>query len=145
LALTAERLLKALLKSSLRLAKDLETLPQDFLFDYVETDIKNVKDAVEKQADPQDFLFDYVEIDAAPFVEDVIKEQLKLTKALAKALEELPPELVSDYTEDNVTLGRFLGASGGVKGLEETLRRVQAVRKGPPELREKIAQKKKEK
>jgi hypothetical protein len=132
------------IKKQLRLAKDLETLPQDFLFDYVETDIKNVKDAVEKQADPQDFLFDYVEIDAAPFVEDVIKEQLKLTKALAKALEELPPELVSDYTEDNVTLGRFLGASGGVKGLEETLRRVQAVRKGPPELREKIAQKKKE-
>jgi hypothetical protein len=109
LALTAERLLKAPLRSSLDLAKDLETLPQDFLFDYVEN-IKNVKDAVEKQADPQDFY--YVEIDAAPFVEDVIKEQLKLTKALAKALEELPPELVSDYTEDNVTLGRFLVAAG---------------------------------
>jgi DNA repair exonuclease SbcCD ATPase subunit len=81
-----------------------------------------------------------VGIDGGTFVESAIKKQLELAKDLAT----LPQDFLFDYVETDSTLGRFLGASGGVEGLEETLRRVQAVRKGPPELREKIAQKKKE-
>jgi DNA repair exonuclease SbcCD ATPase subunit len=81
-----------------------------------------------------------VGIDGGTFVESAIKKQLEL----AKDLETLPQDFLFDYVENNLTLGRFLGASGGVKGLEETLRRVQAVRQGPPEIREAIEKKKDE-
>ena len=81
-----------------------------------------------------------VGIDGGTFVESAIKKQLEL----ARNLEKLPEDFLFDYVETDLTLGRFLGASGGVKGLEETLRRVQAVRQGPPEIREAIEKKKDE-